>query len=121
MSATTMNLRTSYWKQAILVGSAACLLAFSLPQGIGAIQPGDDPQQPQAQTVPTDTSLVPALPARTDQAAEPLPQGDSRAIIEQPRQLQRRFADNFLPQSAWHVTDPQDGLRRDGRVAVLEG
>ena len=121
MSATTMNLSTSYWKQAILVGGAACLLAFSLPQGIGAIQPGDDPQQPQAQTVPTDTSLVPALPARTDQAAETLPQGDSRAIIEQPRQLQRRFADNFLPQSAWHVTDPQDGLRRDGRVAVLEG
>ncbi|GAK54517.1 hypothetical protein U14_05804 [Candidatus Moduliflexus flocculans] len=121
MQITTMSSRPSFWKQFVIAGGICCLFAFALPQSSPAIQPGDDPQQPQAQIVPTDNSLVPALPAQTDQAIMPGQQENSRAIMEQPRQLQRRFADNFLPQSAWHVTDPQDGLRRDGRVAVLEG
>jgi hypothetical protein len=41
--------------------------------------------------------------------------------MEQPRQVQKRWADGYLPQSVRNVTDPQDGLRQDGRVAVLEG
>ncbi len=121
MRMTTMNSSTFLGKQAMIAGAAVCLLSLLLPQCSPAIQPGDDPQQPQAQTVPIDNSLVPALPAQPDQPIAPDQQADSRKLIEQPRQLQRRFADNFLPQSAWHVTDAQDGLRRDGRVAVLEG
>jgi hypothetical protein len=35
--------------------------------------------------------------------------------------VQRRYADTFLPNSVRYVSDPQDGIMKDGRVAVLEG
>jgi hypothetical protein len=35
--------------------------------------------------------------------------------------VQKRYADTFLPNSVRYVTDPQDGIAKDGRVAVLEG
>jgi hypothetical protein len=34
---------------------------------------------------------------------------------------QKQYADTFLANSVRYVTDPQDGLMHDGRVAVLEG
>ena len=84
-----------------------------------AIQPGSDPQQVQ-QDMPKTGEIVPGIPGR---AERPIPssQPDARAIVEQPRQIQKRWADNYLVQSVRNVTDPQDGLRKDGRVAVLEG
>ena len=105
----------------MISGGCACLLSLAAPCATQAIQPGDDPQQPQSQNVPVSGDVVPGVSQRPERPIASSQQGDSRAIIEQPKQLQPRFADNFLPQSVWHVTDPQDGLRKDGRVAVLEG
>lgn len=85
-----------------------------------AIQPGTESGQTEpGETVPTVPGERPERPIPSSQPAE------SRAITEYPRppsnQTQRVFVDAFLPKSVWHVTDPQDGLRKDGRVAVLEG
>lgn len=95
-------------------------LLFLSEDGL-AIQPGTEPGQTQpGDQVPLVPEQRPERPIPSSQA-EP----ETRAITEYPRppiaQTQRVFADAFLPKSVWRVTDPQDGLRKDGRVAVLEG
>ena len=94
---------------------------FLLAEAGLAIQPGTDPGQTQpGDQVPIVPEQRPERPIPSSQLAP-----ETRAITEYPRppvaQTQRVFADAFLPKSVWHVTDPQDGLRKDGRVAVLEG
>ncbi len=86
-----------------------------------AIQPAPE----SGQTQPGDQ--IPMVPEQRPERPIPSSQSEpeTRAITEYPRppvmQIQRVFADAFLPKSVWRVTDPQDGLRKDGRVAVLEG
>lgn len=99
-----------------------CLVGSLLWAGSAfAIRPGDTtpqpPQSPQGLQEP-----VPNVP-QSDAQPSAAP-NDSRKIIEQPRpigQIQKHFVDAFLAKSVWHVTDPQDGMSQDGRVAVLEG
>ncbi|MBD3304776.1 hypothetical protein GF339_00330 [candidate division KSB3 bacterium] len=101
-----------------IIGIALLVL---LPGQGESIQPGTEQEQPPPMTQ-TPNENVPNIPGRRPERPIPSSQPSSRAITEQPRmQTQKRWADNFLPQSVWHVTDPQDGLRKDGRVAVLEG
>lgn len=104
----------------LLLWGCAIGLVF-LSEDSLAIQAGSEP----GQTQPSDQ--VPMVPERRPERPIPSsqPAPETRAITEYPRppvvQTQRVFADAFLPKSVWRVTDPQDGLRQDGRVAVLEG
>ena len=105
----------------IMIGWIFFVGLFLISSEGWAIQPGTDPAQNQpGETVP---SVPGERPERPIPSSQPAP--ETRAITEYPRppamQTQRVFADAFLPKSVWHVTDPQDGLRKDGRVAVLEG
>lgn len=102
------------------------LLVFAcgvLPVPGWALRPGDSPDQ-GAQTPQKPDAKVPGVPAKqVDRQIAPAQPG-SRQIVQQPRptaQMQRHFADTFLPGSVRNVTDPQDGLVKDSRVAVLEG
>jgi hypothetical protein len=88
-----------------------------------AIRPGDVQDQPQQSAQATTGETGPTSPPRQERPV-PSSQESSRAIVEYPQagmQTQPRYADTFLPNSVWHVSDPQDGLTKDGRVAVLEG
>ncbi|PID58089.1 hypothetical protein CSB45_05210 [candidate division KSB3 bacterium] len=96
---------------AIPYGSNA-VLAIEIGAGAQATQ--------QYSTVPVTGEIAPGVPGREERPI-PSSQPDSRAILAQPRQVQKRWADSYLPQSVRNVTDPQDGLRKDDRVAVLEG
>lgn len=107
----------------VTIVGLACLSVLHLngPGAAFAIQVGDDTQTTQPQpAVPITGEIAPDVPGREERPVAPS-QVDSRAIMEQPRQVQKRWADSYLPQSVRNVTDPQDGLRKDDRVAVLEG
>lgn len=88
-----------------------------------AIRPGDG-QSTTQQSTPTVGDVFPSVPGQAqDQSAQ---DGASRKLVEQPRQqqpmnMQRQYADTFLANSVRYVTDPQDGLTKDGRVALMEG
>lgn len=103
----------------IITGTILCfMMVVLLPVQGKAIQPGTDQEQP------TSGEAVPNIPVKRPERPIPSSQAESRKIVEQPlpaMQTQKRWADAYLPKSVWHVTDPQDGLRKDGRVAVLEG
>ncbi len=104
--------------QCVRVGLMCLGMIFSLPLMSNAIQPGAE----QEQVVTKGT--VPNIPGQRPERSIAAPQLESRKIVEQPvaaMQPQKRWADNYLAKSVWHVIDPQDGLRKDGRVAVLEG
>jgi len=98
-----------------------------LPGQGDALRPGDN--QGQVQPTPQKSEeTVPGVPGKRPERPIDAPQGESRKIVEQPRPtiqptmpIQKHFADTFLPSSVRNVTDPQDGLTKDGRVAVLEG
>ena len=114
------------WTRKLLKVVGICLIGvlFSVLEAgwASAIQPGTEQEQsPPQEIVPTMPGQQSGNPFITPQQTP-----SARAIVEQPRpsttmQTQKRFADGFLPKSVWHVTDPQDGQRKDGRVAVLEG
>ncbi len=99
------------------------LISVFVPgQGL-AILPGEKQEQAQ-QSSQAPGDAFPNVPGERPERSIVSPQEDTRKIAEQPRpsmQTQKRYADTFLPNSVWHVTDPQDGLIKDGRVAVLEG
>lgn len=88
-----------------------------------AIRPGEESEQPQqAPQSPGDT--FPEVPGNRAERPMTSSQTETRKIVEQPHAtmpIQKRYADTFLPNSVRYVTDPQDGLTKDGRVAVLEG
>ncbi len=111
---------SKFLKHVILTAGCVSLIHLSIPGTARSIQPGNEPQSAPQQNVPLTGELAPGVPGREEHPV-PASQADSRAIMEQPRQVQKRWADNYLPQSVHNVTDPQDGLRQDGRVAVLEG
>lgn len=104
----------------VLMGMLGITLLL-VGQGL-AIQPGDG-QPPTQQSTPVAGDIFPIVPEERPEAIT-VSQGESRKLTEQPRPTtptQRRFADTFLANSVRYVTDPQDGLTKDGRVAVLEG
>lgn len=111
---------SKFLKYIILMAGCLSLIYLSIPANTYAIQPGNDPQTTPQASVPVTGELAPNVPGRDERpvAASLI---ESRAIVEQPRQVQKSWPDNYLPQSVRNVTDPQDGLRQDGRVAVLEG
>ena len=111
---------SKFLKYAILTTSCVSLMHLSSPGSVQAIQPGNEAQTTPQPSAPITGEVVPGAPIR-DEHPIATSQIDSRAIMEQARQVQKRWADNYLPQSVRNVTDPQDGLRQDGRVAVLEG
>ena len=111
---------SKFLKIVILTTGCMSLIHLSAPSNARAIQPGNEPQAAPQQSVPVTGETAPGVPGR-DERPIAASQIDSRSIMEQPRQVQKRWADSFLPQSVRNVTDPQDGLRQDGRVAVLEG
>jgi len=108
-----------------ITGILICALGISiLAPGQGfAIRPGDE--QEQAQQPPrASEDAFPDVPGRRPERPIASSQEATRKIVEQPQstmQTQKRYADTFLPNSVRHVTDPQDGLTKDGRVALLEG
>lgn len=111
---------TRYRSGIFFILCAVLILAWA---GTGlAINPANPQEQPGTVQPPGET--VPSVPgARPERPVTPQ-EPANREIVERPRptsQVQSRFADTFLPKSVWHVTDPQDGVRQDGRVAVLEG
>ncbi len=111
--------RGQYLKHVLLVGSVCLFVSLGWPSAVGAIQPGADPQTTEPATGSVPPNPEDQRPERPIDAS----QVDTRAIVQQPQPgmtLQRRYADNYLQKSVWKVTDPQDGLRKDGRVAVLE-
>lgn len=88
-----------------------------------AIRPGED-QSTTQQPSPIAGDVFPNVPGERPERSISSSQTESRRLTEQPRptfQTQKRYADTFLANSARYVTDPQDGLTKDGRVAVLEG
>ena len=107
-------------RHTILMFGCVSLLHLNISGVARAIQPDNAAQATPQQSAPVTGDISPGVPAR-DERPIATSQPGSRAITEQPRQVQKRWADNYLPQSVRNVTDPQDGLRQDGRVAVLEG
>jgi hypothetical protein len=95
-----------------------------LPGQSLAIRPGEEQEQsPQSPQSPSG-SAFPEVPEKRDERPMMSSPVETRKIVEQPHatmQIQKRYADTFLPNSVRYVTDPQDGLTKDGRVAVLEG
>lgn len=86
-----------------------------------AIRPGEGQPNGQ-QSAPVAGDVFPNVPGERPGNPIGVSQGENRSLIEQPRpQTQKRYADTFLANSVRYVTDPQDGLAKDGRVAVLEG
>lgn len=90
-----------------------------------AILPGGE-SQPTQQSTPVAGDVFPTVPGERPADTAGVSQGNTRKLVEQQRpspayQVQRRFADTFLANSVRYVTDPQDGLTKDGRVALLEG
>ncbi len=108
----TYGSQKSLKRVALLVG-CICFIVLCFSKPGTAIQPGNETVPATGEAI-QGTSKRPERPIASSQV-------DSRTIAEQPRQIQKRWADNFLQQSVRNVTDPQDGLRKDGRVAVLEG
>ncbi len=114
--------RTNYPQRflKVITGIIVCFGIAILPPIQGrAIQPGTDQEQ-----APHSEETVPNIPEQRPERPIPSSQAGTRKIVEQPlpvMQTQKRWADTYLSKSVWHVTDPQDGLRKDGRVAVLEG
>ncbi len=98
-----------------LMASLVCASAvFYPPCPACAIQPGAEQG--------VEKGTVPGIPAQRPERPIAPSDRESRKIVEQPvMQVQKRWADTYLPKSVWHVIDPQDGLSKDGRVAVLEG
>ncbi len=102
-----------FLKRGTIIVGCVCMINLCLSERGNAIQPGNEVASSTGETM----QGIPRRPERPIASSQP----DSRAIVEQPHQIQKRWADNYLPQSVRNVTDPQDGLRKDGRVAVLEG
>ena len=67
--------------------SCVVMLCVGIPESGKAIEPGKDPQNAQ-QSMPTKGEVVPGIPGRSERPIASS-QPDSRAIIEQPRQIQR--------------------------------
>jgi hypothetical protein len=102
------------------------LSVVGLPGAGLAIRPGDG--QTTTQQAPVAGDVFPTVPGERPERPIASSQDTApRKIMEQPRPamqalpVQRRFADTFLPNSVRYVSDPQDGIMKDGRVAVLEG
>lgn len=89
-----------------------------------AIRPGDG-QSATQQSAPVVGEIFPDVPvAPQDLSGTAAQDTTSRRLVEQPRpavNTQRQYADTFLANSVRYVTDPQDGLTQDERVAVMEG
>jgi hypothetical protein len=118
-----------FTQKSLLMLKVAVIVMFSLLIGVlgsrqgFAIRPGDTQGQTQ-QSPQAPGDAFPNIPGRRPERPIDSSQEANRAIVEQPHpitQIQKHYADAYLPNSVWHVTDPQDGLTRDGRVAVLEG
>jgi hypothetical protein len=112
--------RYSRLRKTLTIYCGALIMSIVISGHSMAIRPGD----PQAQPIQPSENPFPNIPGQRPERPIESSQPANRAIVEQPRptqQIQKHFADAFLPNSVLHVTDPQDGLRKDGRVAVLEG